>query len=61
MGNIEIGALESYMNLSKPDDLNSKYERSMKVCEKVKLNTFGHHFRNWSGETEGSLWKSFSL
>ena len=61
MGNIEIGALESHMNLCKPDDLNPKYKRSMKVCEKVILNTFSHHFRNWSGETEGNLWKSFLL
>lgn len=55
MGNIEIGALESHMNLSKPDDLNTKYERLIKVCEKVVLNTFGHQFRNWSGETKGIL------
>lgn len=37
MGNIKIGALGSQINLSKSDDLNTKYERLMKVSEKEVL------------------------
>ena len=52
MGNIEIGALVSQMNLSKSDDLNTKYERLMKVSEKVVLQ----YWKIWkSGWNMGNI------